>query len=113
MFEWGKDLGYRDFTPELGVVLGLYYIKGFIHREGGNYEVTWNATNKCFVVTKIVEWKTGSRCEATPIMFGDFELLQNGSPEAIFDIFEARVRNAMMTLQQSAYVKSVKRKNKT
>jgi hypothetical protein len=103
MFEWKNDFGVADPTPQLGIALGLRFIRDALKKAGNNYQVTWDNEGKGFLIVKPDNFG-GS---ATGIVFGDFELLQT-NPESLADTFETRVQNAIMTLQQSAYTKRVK-----
>lgn len=106
-FEWKTDYGAGDPTPQLGIGLGLKFIHNAIKAAGNDYDVLWNDKSKEFI---IVNSAISKDAHATAIVFGDLELLQNGSPEALADAFETKVQNAIMTLQQSAWTKRVRGK---
>jgi hypothetical protein len=109
-FEWKGDLGVGDPTPYLGVALGLKFIREAIYTAGNDYICLWDDKQKCFLVIKNEILGRGKRGPvASAIIFSDFELLQTASPELLADTFETRVKNAIMTLQQSAFGKNVKK----
>jgi len=94
-FEWKTNFG--NVKPDLGIALGLAYIRDHL-KEGGltNYRAYWDDEGKAFV---IVGHMKGKAPLAGAITFTDLETLQNGSPEAMADLFESRVVNTVNSVE--------------
>ncbi len=101
VFEWTNWSGMGDPAPQLGIALGMKVIRDAIKAAGNDYEVLWTDKGKMFIIVKDVG-------TATAVSYSDFELMQSPSPEALAESFETRVQNAIMTLQQSAFIKRVR-----
>ena len=94
-FEWKSDFGTAK--PDLGLALGLKYIRDYLKEaELSHFGVHWNDECKAFI---IVGSMNDCAPLATAIVFGDLETLQNGTPEAMADLFESRVMNAVNSLE--------------
>lgn len=95
-FEWKGDHGHMDPSPQLGVALGLKFIRDHLKENELSYTVSWDAKHKAFL---IVGHMPGSEPLGTALLFGDRELLAVRSPEELADTFEIRVVNAVNSLE--------------
>jgi hypothetical protein len=95
VFEWKTNFG--NVKPDLGIALGLLYIKEHLKEAGlKRYNAYWDDEGKAFV---IVGHLKGKAPLASAIIFNDLETLQNGSPEALADLFESRVMNTVNSVE--------------
>lgn len=99
VFEWKTDHG--NVKPDLGIALGLKYIRDTLKEAALPYTAYWDDDGKGFVIvgTQRKSATFPPQVLATAIVFGDLETLQNGSPEAMVDLFESRVINAVNSLE--------------
>jgi len=99
LFKWKSDFG--TVKPDLGIALGLKYIRDALKEAKLPYTAYWDDDGKGFVIvgTQRKSATFPPQVLATAIVFGDLETLQNGSPEAMVDLFESRVINAVNSLE--------------
>jgi len=95
VFEWKTNFG--NVKPDLGIALGLKLIRDYLKEAGlPKYKAYWDDDGKAFV---IVGHLKGKAPLASAIIFNDLETLENGSPEAMADLFESRMVNTINSVE--------------